>query len=139
MGEGRNSRRTSRQVMSQLFNYLTSHSACSSLRMFSPWGRHTTHHLTTIYILFMIRHITFCDPSSQNCKCLFLMCVISIFKLKLKLDSYFVGILLFNSIKKSKFFIYFLLAYPFFFSLAIYVSAPTQPILGCHSIGLLYS
>ena len=35
---GRNSGLTSRQFMSQLFNYLTSHSAWTSiLRMFSPW------------------------------------------------------------------------------------------------------
>jgi len=37
-GGGRNSGLTSRPFMSQLFNYLTSHSTCSSiLRMFSPW------------------------------------------------------------------------------------------------------
>ena len=38
-GGGRNSELTSRQFMSQLFNYLTSHSARTSiLRMFSPWS-----------------------------------------------------------------------------------------------------
>ena len=38
-GVGGDSRLTSRQLMSQLFNYLTSHSACTSIsRMFSPWA-----------------------------------------------------------------------------------------------------
>ena len=65
---GRNSRLTSRQFMSQLFNYLTSHSAWTSiLRMFSPWSVHTPTLVYTIYaklVAAILRNVySSLDPS----------------------------------------------------------------------------